>query len=90
MSAKPFGNCSMIIVNYVDMWLMHSRVASQLDGAKLELGEVKARSPLLVACTSCPCTNLLILLAIVFYLLRAMHVALSRVRFFMLPKITPN
>jgi hypothetical protein len=33
---------------------MYSRVASQLDGAKLELRELKARSSLLGACTSCP------------------------------------
>jgi hypothetical protein len=33
---------------------------------------------------------LLIILAIVFYLLRAMHVALSKVSFFMLPKRTPS
>jgi hypothetical protein len=33
---------------------MHSQVASQLDGAKLELRELKARSLLLGACTSCP------------------------------------
>jgi hypothetical protein len=44
----------MIMVNYVDMWLMHSQVASQLKCAKLELRELKARSLLLGACTSCP------------------------------------
>jgi hypothetical protein len=44
----------MIMVNYADLWLMHSQVASQLDGAKLELRELKARSLLLGACTSCP------------------------------------
>jgi hypothetical protein len=53
MSAKPFNNCTMIMVNSADLWLMHSRVASQLDGAKLELRELKAHSLLLGACTSC-------------------------------------
>jgi hypothetical protein len=33
---------------------VHSKVASQLKGAKLELKELKARSLLLGACTSCP------------------------------------
>jgi hypothetical protein len=32
---------------------MHSQVASQLKGAKLKLRELKARSSLLDACTSC-------------------------------------
>jgi hypothetical protein len=54
MSAKPCDNCTMIMVNYADMWLMHSQVASQLKCAKLELRELKARSLLLGACTSCP------------------------------------
>jgi hypothetical protein len=54
MSAKPCDNCTMIMVNYVDLWLLHSRVASLLDGASLELRELKARSTLLGACTTCP------------------------------------
>jgi hypothetical protein len=54
MSAKLCDNCKMIMVNYVDLWLMHTQVASQLDGAKLELRELKTCSLLLVACTSCP------------------------------------
>jgi hypothetical protein len=54
MSAKPYKNCTMIIVSYVDLWLMHSHVARLLDGARLELKELKARSTLLGACTSCP------------------------------------
>jgi hypothetical protein len=33
---------------------LHSRVASLLDGARLELRELKARSTLLGACTTCP------------------------------------
>jgi hypothetical protein len=44
----------MIMVNYADLWLIHSHVASLLDGARLELRELKARSTLLGACTSCP------------------------------------
>jgi hypothetical protein len=54
MSAKPCDNCNMIMVIYADMWLIHSRVASLLDGARLELRELKAHSTLLGACTSCP------------------------------------
>jgi hypothetical protein len=53
MSAKPCDNCTMIMVNYVDLWLIHSQVASQLKGAKLELREIKAHSMLLGACTRC-------------------------------------
>jgi hypothetical protein len=53
MSAKPCDNCNMIMVNYVDLWLIHSHVASLLDGARLELRELKARSTLLGGCTSC-------------------------------------
>jgi hypothetical protein len=44
----------MIMVNYADLWLIHSHVASLLDGARLELRELKAHSSLLGACTSCP------------------------------------
>jgi hypothetical protein len=54
ISAKLCDNCKMIMVNYADLWLVHNKVASQLDGANLELRELKARSLLLVACTSCP------------------------------------
>jgi hypothetical protein len=54
MSAKPCDNCKMIMVNYADLWLVYSFVASLLDGARLELRELKARSTLLGACTSCP------------------------------------
>jgi hypothetical protein len=54
MSAKPCDSCTMIMVNYVDLWLIHSHVASLLDGARLELRELKACSTLLGACTSCP------------------------------------
>jgi hypothetical protein len=44
----------MIMVNYADLWLVHSHVARLLDGARLELRELKARSRLLGACTTCP------------------------------------
>jgi hypothetical protein len=54
MSAKPCGKCNMIMVNYADLWLLHSRIASLIDGARLELRELKARSTLLGACTTCP------------------------------------
>jgi hypothetical protein len=54
MSAKSCDNCNMIMVNYADLWLIHSHVASLLDGAKLELRELKARSTLFGACTTCP------------------------------------
>jgi hypothetical protein len=53
MSAKPCDNYKMIIVNYVDLWLVHSHVDSLLDGARLELRELKAHFTLLGACTSC-------------------------------------
>jgi hypothetical protein len=54
MSAKPCDRYTMIMVNYVDLWLIHSHVVGLLDGATLELKELKARSALLGACTSCP------------------------------------
>jgi hypothetical protein len=53
MTVKPCDNCKMIIVNYADLWLMHSHVSSLLNSAKLELRELKAHSILLGACTSC-------------------------------------
>jgi hypothetical protein len=54
MSVKPCGNYKMIMVNYANLWLVHTQVASQLKGAKLELRELKSRFLLLGACTSCP------------------------------------
>jgi hypothetical protein len=54
MSAKPYDNYRMIIVNYADLWLVHAKVASQFDDVKLELRELKAHSILLGAYTSCP------------------------------------
>jgi hypothetical protein len=53
MSAKPCNNYKIIMVNYADLWLIHSHVASLLDSAKLEFREFKAHSTLLGACTSC-------------------------------------
>jgi predicted nuclease with TOPRIM domain len=53
MSAKPCDRCTMIMVNYADLWLIHSHVATLLDCAKLKLRELKTRSALLGACTSC-------------------------------------
>jgi hypothetical protein len=52
MSAKPCNNCTMIMVNYADLWLVHSHIARLLDGARLELRELKACSRLLGTCTS--------------------------------------
>jgi hypothetical protein len=54
MSAKPCENSNIIMMNYADLWIVHTQVSSQLKGAKLELKELKARSLLLGACTSCP------------------------------------
>jgi hypothetical protein len=54
MSVKPCDNCKMIMLNYADMWIMHSQVAHLLDGTRLELRELKAHSLLLGGYTSCP------------------------------------
>jgi hypothetical protein len=54
MSIKLCENCNMIMVNYADLWLIHSHVASLLDAARLKLRDLKARFTLLGACTSCP------------------------------------
>jgi hypothetical protein len=54
MSAKPCDRCTIIMVNYVDLWLIHSYVAGLVDSVRLELRELKARFTLLGACTSCP------------------------------------
>jgi hypothetical protein len=53
MSAKPCENCNMIMVNYADLWIVHTQVPSQLKGAKFELKERKALFLLLGTCTSC-------------------------------------
>jgi hypothetical protein len=78
---------TMIIVNYADLVPLASHVASLLDSARLELRELKTRSTLLSACTSCPVLrfdleastveikdlkhNLILLLATLFYPLNA-------------------
>jgi hypothetical protein len=49
MCAQPCENCYMIMVNYDDLWIVHTQVASQLNDAKLELKEIKARFMLLGA-----------------------------------------
>jgi hypothetical protein len=54
MNAKSCDNYNMIMINYADLWLIHSHVASLLDRVRLELKELKARSTLLGACTTCP------------------------------------
>jgi regulator of replication initiation timing len=54
MSAQPCENCNMIMVNCADLWIVHTQVASQVKGVKLELKELKARSLLLGACLECP------------------------------------
>jgi hypothetical protein len=53
MSAKPCDDCKIIMVNYADLWLVHTQVTSQLKGDKLELRELKAHSLLLGTCASC-------------------------------------
>jgi hypothetical protein len=53
-SAQPCEKCNMIMVNYADLWIVHTQVAGQLNGAKLELKELKAHSMLLGACLKCP------------------------------------
>jgi hypothetical protein len=37
MSNKPCDRCTMIMVNYADLWLIHSHVAGLLDSVILEL-----------------------------------------------------
>jgi hypothetical protein len=53
MSAKPCDICTMIMVNYADLCLIHSHVVGLLDCVRLELRELKSHSTLLGACTSC-------------------------------------
>jgi hypothetical protein len=43
----------MIMVNYANLWLIHSHIAGLLDGARLELRELKVCSTLLGVCTNC-------------------------------------
>jgi hypothetical protein len=104
MSAKSCDRCTMIMVNYADLWLIHSHVVGLFDSARLELRNLKAHSTLLGACTSCLVlrsdlkaavvslrilsTNLIIPLTTQSCSLLAKHVFLSRVSFSMLPKRT--
>jgi hypothetical protein len=37
MSAQQCENCNMIMVNYDNLWIVHTHVVRQLKGAKLEL-----------------------------------------------------
>jgi hypothetical protein len=106
MSAKPCDNCKMIMVNYADLWLVHSQVASRHRGAKLELRELKACSLLLGACTSCYLRQSDLEASTIEIKdlkpkldhssrysdlsPRVRCVALSRIRFYMLPKRTPS
>jgi hypothetical protein len=54
ISIKLCDNCKMIMVNYMDLWLVYSSVASLLDGARLELRDLKPRSTFLGTCIACP------------------------------------
>jgi hypothetical protein len=54
MSDKPCDRCTMIMVNYADLWLIHSHAAGLLNSVRLELRELKAHSTLWGACTNCP------------------------------------
>jgi hypothetical protein len=54
MSAQTYENCNMIMVNYADLWIVHTLVASQLKSAKLKLKALKAHSLLLGAWLECP------------------------------------
>jgi hypothetical protein len=54
MNAKLCDNCKMIMVNYTNLWLVYSHVASLLDDARLKLRELKACSTLLGVCIICP------------------------------------
>jgi hypothetical protein len=46
------------MVSYADLWLEHSHVARLLDGARLELRGLKARSTLLVPALVARCLDL--------------------------------
>jgi hypothetical protein len=90
MSAKPCDNCTMIMINYADLWLMHSHVAKLLDGARLKLRELKARYRLLGACTSCPVLRFDLEASAVEIKDLKHCVTLSRISFSMVPKRTPS
>jgi hypothetical protein len=44
MCAKPCDNYKMIMVNYVDLWIVHSENARLLDGAILKFRELTTHS----------------------------------------------
>jgi hypothetical protein len=84
---------------------VHSHVASLLDGARLELRELKACSTLISSCTTYPLLRSDLEVAAVeiknlkhkldhsshyIVLSPPWHVSLSMVSFFMLPKRTPS
>jgi hypothetical protein len=54
MCAKQCDHCKRITVNFADLWLVHSHVASLLDSARLKLRELKAHFILLDAFTTYP------------------------------------
>jgi hypothetical protein len=54
MSVKLCDNYNMIMINYADLWLVHSQIASLLDRVRLKLRELKACFTLLSVCTTCP------------------------------------
>jgi hypothetical protein len=54
MCAKPCDNCNMIMVNYANLWLVHSHIANLFDAVRLKLKELKTHSTLLGACTNSP------------------------------------
>jgi hypothetical protein len=58
MSAQPYENCNMIMVNYADLRTVHTQVASQLMGAKLKVKELKAHSLFWVLGWNVPSLNL--------------------------------
>jgi hypothetical protein len=91
MSDKPCDNCNMIMVNYADLWLVHSHIASLLmvpdwnsESSKLVphclilaplvlyLDLIWRFLPLRLMILS---TNLIILLATLFYPLHVKHVS---------------
>jgi hypothetical protein len=106
MSAKPCDKCNMIMVNYANLWLVHSHIASLLDDVRLELRELKPCSTLLGDWDSCTLLRSdLEATAIEIKNLKhklyhpsrntvlsphVKHVFLSRVSFFMLSKRTPS
>jgi hypothetical protein len=106
MSTKPCDNCKMILINYADLWLMYSHVASLFDDVRLEPRELKAHSMLLGVCTTFPLLRsdleaLVIEIkdlkhkldhssATLFYPLHMKRVSHSKVSFSMLPKRAPG